>query len=467
MKTYEELLECGNSDEKRGEFCAMAVRAFEGSTDYQQAQIADLYYRYHNVTIENFVKWIYTMSGRKIEDIYSASYKLKSGFFRRGIIQHANYLLGKGVIMDNLKDKESLGKNFDHQLIKAAKMAMVEKVSFGYWNNDHLEIFGYCCTPFHAGFCPVYSDDTAELMAGIRFRHKKVNNKTITTYTLFEIDGITEFAKVGRTDKVRITEPKHSYKKVNTTTEAEGSIKCEDENYNGRLPIVPLYASDTFESDLSIVRDKIDCYDLIESGLANVIDDNSEIYWLIKNAGGMKDPDIARMLHRLKVLRGAAIDSEDGGDLVPHTVDIPHDARDSLLDRLRADLHEDWMLADRKFLSAAQKTEQEIEMAYQGQDDYTDDLEFSVMEFCDTIFALAGIKSEYHFERNKAANKTEVTNMVVSAANYISPEAVINHLPFLSTEEKAEEIKNLAKENMDRFRNDGTGTDDSEEEEEE
>lgn len=462
MKTYEDLLECGESDKERGEFCLAAIRAFESTDDYQTAYIADRYYHNHNVTIENYVKWLYTVTGKKVEDVFSANYKLKNGFFRTGTIQHANYLLGNGVVFETEGIKDKVGKTFDHEIIKGVKMAIVEKVAYLYWNTDHVEAFGYCCTDSHAGFCPLHTLKDGKLMAGISFKYRVVANKTLTYMTLYEPDGVTEYMK-NKDDEIVVLKQKYKYKKRSKKTKAEGVIYSEDINYDGVLPIVPMYVNDTYASELIGRREKIDCYDLVESGLANNLEDAAEIFWVFKNAGGMNDPSLAKLLERIRKTHAIGIDSEDGGGAEPHTMDVPYESREALLDRLRTELYEDWMLLDRRSMSAAQKTEQELQMAYQPMDDYTDDLEYHVMETLDAVLSLAGVNSDYHFIRNKSCNMTEQTNMVLSAANYISPECVIKHLPFLTPEEADEEIAKYQDREMEQFRD--MGNDETEDEE--
>lgn len=451
MKTYEELLEASVSVNSLGEFIADAVKIFEESELYKDAYIADRYYNKHNVTIEEYTKWLYTVTGRQVVDIYSADHRIKTQHFRRKVIQHSNYLLGNGIQLDKPEMKDKLGKNIDHQLIKLCKMAMVEGRSFGFWNADHLEVFGFCCTDKHAGFCPLYSDQSGEMMAGIRFSYVQGDGEITTKYTLYEPEGVTEFTRSSRDNNVVMVEERKAYKSITVRNKADGVLNVAYDNYGGLLPIIPMYASDTYESDLVGVREAIDCYDLIKSGLANTIDDASEIFWVVKNAGGMDDKDLARFLQRLRRTHAANVDSDAGEDAVPHTVDVPYEARKQLLEILRTDLYDDMMLIDRRTMSAAQKTEQELDMAYQPQDDYINDLEFYVYDFIDKLLTLAGIDSEATFTRNKVSNKTEHVSMVLSAANYISPECVIKHLPFLTPEEIEEEIKIHQSEQVERF----------------
>ena len=64
---------------------------------------------------------------------------------------------------------------------------------------------------------------------------------------------------------------------------ADGTEILDGENYPG-FPIVPLWANREHQSELTGLREKIDGYDLIQSGLANTIDEASMIYWRVKNA---------------------------------------------------------------------------------------------------------------------------------------------------------------------------------------
>lgn len=462
MKTYEELLEVGESDVERGKFCEMAVNQFMSTQSYKDAVEAERYYNKHNTTIENFQKWLYTVSGRRVEDVYSANYKLKTSFFRREVTQVTQYLLGNGVTFDEDGIKERLGNTFDFKVQQALKLAMVGSRSFGYWNNDHLEVFGYACTDKHAGFCPLYSEDTADMMAGIRFRFKKVGSTTLAFYTLYDINGVTEYRR-GKDGTVTLID-KHPYKLMVTRTKAEGVVDTQAEDYNGKLPIVPLYANDAYESELIGVWESIDAYDLLKSGLCNSLDDAAEVYWLVRNAGGMDDTDLAQFIQRLRTTHAAVVDASIGGDVTANTVTVPVDSRMKTLEMLRADIYEDMMIVDMKSLSAAQKTTQEIRSAYQAQDNKCDDIEYFLVEFVRNICDLAGIPNATPtFNRSKVVNEAEQTQMVLSAANYVAPETIIRHLPWLSSDEQEAEIKRYEDEQINRYYQDGENEEGDEE----
>lgn len=447
MKTYQDLIEVGLDDKKRGEFCKIAVDQFKNTAGYREAEAGELYYAKHNVTIEKLKKFIMTLSGRKNEDLFSANYKLKSLFFRRFVTQQTQYVLGNGLMLENAENKKKLGKDFDFKLQQVAKRALVGGVGFGFWNLDHLEVFSYVETKTQPGFCPLYSEETAELMAGIRFWNRMVGDKNVFCCTLYEPDGYTEFKKVGEKDIV-VDKTKRGYVKTTTYTEV-GGIENETYSNYSRLPIIPMFGNDLHESELNGLRENIDCYDYIKSGFANDIDDTPGIYWAIKNAGGMDDVDLAKFLHRMKTVRGAVL--EDDQEVDAHTLDIPVEARSKMIELLRADLYEDFQALDVKTLSAAQKTTQEIQAAYQAQDNKCADFEYYVIEFVEKILELAGIDDNPTFTWNKVVNMSEQTNMILMAANYLSEEMVIKKLPFLTPEEADIEIEKLETRTIQQF----------------
>lgn len=451
MRTFQDLVAIGEDEIAKGEFCCAAIEDFKGSAEYKKAEDGEAYYAKHNVTIENYQKFLYTLSGKQVPDIFSSNYKLKTLFFRRLVTQQVQYVLGNGLKLDNTENKAKLGKDFDYKLQLAAKRAMASGIGFGFWNYDHMEVFSYVDTNSQPGFCPLYNENTAELDAGIRYWHRLVDDKVVTRFTLYEADGITEYRKSG-TDPVEVVESKRAYKKVITGTAAGGIEVIKGENYSS-LPIVPLYANDLHTTELDGIREKIDCYDFIESGLANDIDDTSGFYWILQNTGGMDDIDLAKFVNRMKSLKASVVDGDEGVKAEAHTLDVPHEARSVMLERLHKDIYEDFQALDVTTLSAAAKTTQEIQASYQSQDNKCADFEYFILDFVQKILVLAGINDNPTFTWNRVVNQLEQTQMILQASQYLTEEAVIKHLPFLTPEEADEIINSRDKEEFTQFDN--------------
>ena len=445
MKTYQDLQEAITKGTLGG-FLRSAVLEHQGSKAYKDAVDGMAYYNKHNITIEKFQKFLFTLSGNKTPDIWSSDYRLKTLMFRRLVLQEVGYICANGVSMD---EKEKLGTDFDNKLQIAAKWALAQGVAFGYWNLDHLEVFSFADTPGNPGFVPLLDEKTSELMAGIRYWFREAGNKTLFRATLYELDGVSEWAAEGSDDATMIT-AKRAYILKELRNDL-GVVDVCDENYT-RLPIATLYGNDTHESELVGLRGSIDCYDFIKSGFANQIDDTSGVYWILKNTGAMDDKDLAQFVQRMKSVKATMVDGSDGTAAEAHTLDVPVEARKTMLDILRRDLYEDAQMLDVAALAGAEKTATEISAAYQPQDNKCSDFEYFLIDFIRQICAVAGIENpEPAFTWNKVINQAETTSMVLSAAEYLDDETTLRHLPWILPEEVPEILKRRDEADLKRM----------------
>lgn len=444
MKVYQDLEELGNNERARMEFVQDLVKAHTGSDAYKIADVAEQYYSKRNPTIEKCQKFLYSADGTAYRDLFSSNFKLKTLFFRRFVIQQVQYVLSNGVTFENAETKKTLGATFDNQLQTLAKKAMVDGVAYGFWNKDHLEVFSFVTTATDVGFAPLHDGITGELAAGVRFWENSESESK--RYTLYEVDGVTEYIKEKGED-IRVLHKKRPYiQRIRTDGIGTESVDGGDNYFT--LPIIPVYANDLRQSEIVGIRENIDCYDFIKSGLANVIEDNSSVYWTLRNAGGMDDMDIARFMDRLRTLRAAAVDADAEGGADAHTLDIPYEAREAMLSRLRCDLYEDFQLVDMEKMINGNLTATAIRAGYQSQDDKSGDFEYCLRAFISRLLALLGIEDEPSFQWNRIANQTEETQMVMTVANYLDDEAVIKHLPFLTPEEQEALINRRAAEEL-------------------
>jgi SPP1 family phage portal protein len=444
LRTYQNLFALNQDEGKRKKFVFEVIEDHKASTAYKTATVAENYYAKKNVTIMAFQKMLYNMHGQAVPDMWSANYKLRTHFFRRFVTQQVQYVLSNGVTFQKKDTKDKLGKKFDTQLQRAAKKAMVDHVSFLFWNLDHVEVFCFADTPTDPGFVPLYDADTGALRAGVRYWMP--DEKTIRA-TLYEEDGYTEYKK--EEDAGSIMAEKRSYKKTTISTKADGVSGERSENYSA-FPIIPLYANDLHESELEGHRESIDCYDYIKSGLANDIDDTSGFYWVLKNSGGMDDVDCAKFIERMKTVRTAVLD-DDAASAEAHTLDVPIAAREKMLEILKQDLYQDFQIVNVEALSASAKTATEIRAAYQPMDDKCGDFEYFLIDAIQSILSLAGIDDEPTFKWNRIANQTEETNMVMSAAAVLGDELTLKKLPFLTPEEVEDRLRDMGDAAMNRF----------------
>ena len=442
MKTFQDLRALGDNEAARMRFVEDAVREHQKTVDYAVAMDANAYDKKQNVTIKKYQKLLYTLTGEAVPDNFTANHKVVSGFFPRFITQQNQYLLGNGMKLEKDENKKKLGASFDVDLQRAGRIALVEKVAFCFWNYDHMTVFRL------TEFVPLWDEEDGSLKAGIRFC--QIDNEKPIRYTLYEMDGYTEYIK--QTDKeIEVKQKKRAYK--HTTHSSATGTEILGANYPD-FPIVPLWGNPHQQSELIGIRESIDCYDLIKSGFANDLDDASMIYWTLENTGGMDDIDLAKFVERMKMLKAAVVGDEAGAKAEEHTIDVPYEAREAALNRLKADLYEDFQIVNVQELTSGAKTATEIRAAYQPMDNKVDEYEYCVLDFLRHLFMIVGIEDTPSFTRSRIVNQTEETQMVLSAANYLDDETILSKLSWLTLEEVAAILERRDAEDMKRLNDD-------------
>ena len=414
MVTYQDL-EKLNEDEVMT-FVRETIGKHKASAEYKDAEVAEQYNRRRNKTIMDFQKMLYTVSGEAVIDNWSANYKLRSNFFNRFITQENQYLLGNGVQWDNDDTSEKLGDDFDTQLQDAGEKALVHGVSFGFWNMDHMEVFSFL------EFAPLFDEETGALKAGIRFW--QIDKNKPLRATLYELDGYTDYIWWQGEDG-EILNPKRSYNLTMKGTDVDGMEIVDGENY-ATFPIVPLYGNKQKQSEFVGMRENIDCYDLIKSGFANTVDEASYIYWIVNNAGGMDDIDLAKFVERVKTTHAASVEGSVRAE--SHMQDAPYASREALLGRLRSDMYEDAQALDVREIAAGATTATQIRAAYEPLNSKCDKYEFCVITFINNILDLAGIEDKPTFTRSAIINTNEEVGMLLQAAQYLEPTYVTEKL---------------------------------------
>lgn len=412
MYTYQDLIAIGEDEQTRMDFVHAVVTAHRGTPLYFDARNASEYYKHRNVTIRRYQKLLYTMSGQAVPDNFSSNWKVASNFFRRFVTQEVQYLLGNGVEWENEATAGKLGEDFDARLQELAKAALWGGVAFGFFNLDHLTVFDLL------EFAPLYDEENGALSAGVRFWQVATDKPLRATF--YELDGYTDY--LWENGKGEILHDKRPYVLKTRTTEADGTEIYDGENYPS-FPIVPLFANDSKQSELVGLREQIDCYDLIKSGFANDVDDASQIYWTIQNAGGMDDVDLARFIERMKTVKAAVI-NDDGAKAESHTMEVPYASRETLLDRLQKDLYKDAMALDTENIASGATTATQIKAAYEPLNSKCDDFEYCVRDFLTNILFVAGLEDNPSFTRSVMINTQEEIQTVLSAATYLSDDYV-------------------------------------------
>lgn len=460
MKTFQDLQAVGLNDAERASFCVAAINDFQYSELYRTARDADAYYRHMNPTIMRAQKMVYNLTGQAVPDIYRPNHKIPSRFFYYFVTQEVMFLLGNGVIFSDMADKDArLGRDFDSAVQKAAAYALCGGESFGFWNYDHLEVFPICAEGVPS-FCPLVDEETGALRAGIRWWQLDASKPL--RMTLYEEDGVTEYIRKPRgkdqakDNDVEILIPKKPYKMHTERSDATGLMGVYGDGNYSTLPIIPFWNVNR-QSELVGGRETLDAYDLMVSGLVNNTDEGNLIYWVLKNANAMDEEDDAAFIEQLRRTHVAHANGDDGVGVEHHTVEVPVDASEAAIDRLRRQLFDDFMALDVKEIAGGAATATQIRAAYEPLNEKVSMFEYQVTDFLRAVLSLAGIEKEPTYRRDTIVNASEEITNILQAAEYLDDETVTRQIcGVLGLIDDADEIIAKRKEDeIDRF----SGTD--------
>lgn len=440
MLTFQDFIKEteGKSVDALTSFISKAINEHQSDQMVKIARSADNYDNQMNETITKMIKFLYLSNGSKVEDTTVSNHKLASGFFHRLNVQRNTYLLGNGVDFDDKNVKDKLGDQFDQIFKSAGYNALIHGLTFVYWNHDRIYNFDI------KEFKPFWDEETGALRAGIRF-WRLSDNKPLKAI-LYEEDGYTKFSE--DTDKnLVITQPKRRYITKVRINELDGIEIVGEDNYSF-LPVIPFWGSRNHMSTLVKLRSNIDAYDMIKSGFANDIDECAQIYWLINGANGMDDIDLQEFRDRIKLNHVAKVERD--GQVVPYTQEVPSGSRETLLNRIKSDLYEDFGALDVHTIAAG-ATNDHIDAAYQPLDEEADDYEFQCTDCIKQILALQGITAEPVYKRNRISNQMEQVQMLIMEAPYLDEETILSKLPNVTVDEVNDIIKRKSAEDIDRF----------------
>lgn len=448
MLTYQDLVQAW-SEGRLTSFLISAMQAHESSDERKIAKIGDDYMRQLNTTITNYRKLIYDVNGQARLDTYGANYQCASNFYKIIITQLVHYLLGNGVTFDKPDTKERLGgSEFDTRLMRIVTNALAEGRSDGYINNGRVLEFRV------REFYSFPDEETGLFRAGIRYWQLEADKPL--RLTLYLENGYLEFIRrkgeeLTLMDGYSLDRPRPYIEIIQQTPRdaaIEGDSVITGQNYDG-FPIVPCYGNYNRQAEIVGKRQHIDCYDLIESGFANNVDEASYIYWILNNAGGMDDIDLAEFRRKMAALHVAKTDDETS--ISAHTVDMPTEARETLLNRLERDIFTDAMALNIHDIAAGNVTATAIRAASTPLDQRADELETCVTEFIQGLLKLLGIEDTPRYQRFRLTNQEEETAMILSAAQYLDTQTVLEKLPWITPEEVQVILDRKMSEDVSRY----------------
>lgn len=364
------------------------------------------------------------------------------GFFSLFVVQENQHLLGNGVTLSDEAQKQRLGIGFDTALSALGEKALIQGVSYGFWNVDHLEVLP-AAVDKQSGCVALLDEMTGEPGAAIQFW--RLNDSKPLYARTFETDGWTLYRE--EKDGLKPMEGRTAYRR-DILVDGFGQQVVGTRNY-GVLPIFPLYANPEKTSELKRgIKKKIDLYDSIMSDFGDNLERTNDIYWVINNFGGTSE-DIIGMLAEISRIKATYTEASAGGQATaePHTIEVPYQARKTALDLLHRALYEEAMALDMDALTGGSLTNVAIKTAMTNLNLKCDRFEWQCFAFVQRLLGLLGIETEkIAFNRRSIANDSEIVNDIYTMRTDLDRETALKLNPYISQDDIPGILENLAAE---------------------
>jgi len=419
---------------------------------------------------EDFRK--YTVDGVDYTDTTKSNRHVTNNFQKTLVDQKASYIVGNPVVIE-VKDKtkaetvkdemtenmnEVLGENFEDTvndwIVGASNKA---------WETVHCFIdtegvFKYEIVPSEQ-IIPIYdTNHEKQINQVIRYYEVKVFNKNSKEaekryaaewWTAYDVTYYLQNEKGDYELDVNYNpNPAPHFLTYNTT----------DKNKRkglgwGKVPFILLYNNSKQTTDLEPIKRYIDAYDAVTSGFLNDIKDIQTAIWVLKGYEGTKLSEFMQNLIKFKAI---ALDADEHAGATPERLEIPVEARKTMLE-----------LLDNKIYSIGQGVDLNklvdntsgvaLKILFTGLDMKAntlirklkkafEDLTWFVCEYINRVDKLKYDYKDFGFVINKSTiyNTKELCEEVVLMSPFMSKATAVANNPFV--EDAKAEIEQMEKE---------------------
>lgn len=404
------------------------------------------YYK-NDTDILNATQTYYDADGKPHTDPTKANNKLRHSFYPLLVKQKVGYLVGKPmnfmcedpVVYDYVR--EVLGEKWNGTVQALLTAASNKGEEWLYCYIDHEGKFDFVVCPMEQ-IIPLYDNTFKTRLMGI-VRHYTTTNLAgeETTYVQYwTLDKVMYFEGAGD-DMTFVSEAPH--------------FTVNDVGYSfGMLPFVQFKNNEDMTTDLSLVKDLIDNYDKVTSGLANDLDDIQQAIYVLK---GYQGTDPVEFQTNLRFYRLIKVDEQGG--VTKLEVNIPVTAKDSQLNRLEADIYRMGMGVDVSAEKLGNSSGVALKFIYSLLDLKCDMAETQfrkgIKHLLGLMSAWFGVTNGTPFDRNAVKvtfnrsliiNTKEMITNVVNSNRLVSAKTLLANHPFVNDVDF--EIEQMKKEGI-------------------
>lgn len=223
----------------------------------------------------------------------------------------------------------------------------------------------------------------------------------------------------------------------------------------GKVPFISFANNNRKQSSLKKYKGLIDAYDIVVSGYVNDVMDIQQVIYILENYAGT---DLSSFLSDLKKYKTVSV-GDDGiegskGDLRTLAIDIPVEARNSLLEFLKKQIYTAGQALSRDVESVGNASGETLKFFYRDLDLKVGDKEVEFISgYRELIRAICDYKNVklsgpigFTFTRNKISNDQETAQICKDSVGVIPTKLIWKNHPFVDNLEECEKMWNEEKQ---------------------
>lgn len=288
--------------------------------------------------ILNYKMYYFDSNGQLREEKTRSNIKIPHRFYTQLIDQKIGYLLSNQIEITSKNErlnnrlKQYITSDFQAMLYELTEGASLKGWEAVYFYFDKAGLIHFDVVDSFNLF--YLKDEKGEIAQIVRYYSistvKDSKTVKIEKAEVFDNQQVTYFIKKGK--EYKLDDAKELNPKPHKMLRSNGRLYVAKDN---RLPFLILQNNKQATNDLSAIKELIDDYDKMASGLSNNLIDFDQPIYLVKGADG---DDLDNLVHNLKARKSIGV--SDDGAIDIKTVDIPFEARVEKLNITRKAIYE-------------------------------------------------------------------------------------------------------------------------------
>ncbi|KAA8371114.1 phage portal protein [Leuconostoc carnosum] len=401
----------------------------------------------------------------KNDPLRAADNRVSNNFHQPIVDQKAAYLATVAPQIDvgddhDLNDKllDILGDGFSNTLFDLVVDASnAGLVWLHYWIDSETQTFRFGIIP--AGECtPVYDNFLEKNVVGMLRTYKKLDQdsgKNIYIHEYWNDSEVQMFQSqpYGETGS-RLFQEYQGVDIIDVSTQETVGTSNTRQHELGKVPFIAFRNNKRERRDLDKYKGLIDVYDKVYNGFVNDVDDVQQVILVLTNYSGTNLGEFRRQLVEDKAIKLETSDSYEKAGVDTLTIDIPIEARESLLNNTRDAIYYNAQAVNPNKIELGNNTGVAIKMLYSQLELKAGVVEkqfrIGISHLVRAILRHLGISDSDKRKITQTWTRTSITNNVEQAtvlqqlADVSSIETVAKNNPLV--DDWQEEVKRLKEE---------------------